>query len=585
MSTNYSKHFPSRKESKKATPQSQPIPGAEQVKNNAGGFVYELDKWALLDRFLILGSEGGTYYVGEKTLTRDNAKNVLDLIAEDGVRVVERIVEISDAGRAPKNDPALLALALAASASLTTEEQKRIRQLEKGKEGGTLIEKGEEELSQLRLRDLYYQEVRQAALAALPRVARIGTHLFHFAEYVQSFRGWGRALRKAIANWYNAKEVEQVIHQVTKYKARDGWSHRDLLRLSHPKTEDKTRNTVYQWITNPKETKLGRSAALAPLRAAVQLSTETNVKEAIKLIKEYGFPREVLATELLKSKEVWATLLTDMPPTALIRNLGKLTSLGLLAPLTAETKLAVAKLTDKEALRKGRVHPFQLLLALEQYRKGHGDKGSLTWAPNQQICDALDEAFYLAFEAVVPTGKNILLALDLSGSMGWTNMFGSNINARTASAAMALITMATEKNYHIMGFTKGAYPSMHSGYPSGLSPLKISARMRLDTVVKNISDLEFGGTNCAVPMLYAAENKLDVDAFVIYTDNETWFGDVHPSQALKNYRQKFGKPSKLIVVGMAGNEFTIADPKDRGMLDVVGFDSAAPAIMSDFIRE
>ncbi len=317
----------------------------------------------------------------------------------------------------------------------------------------------------------------------------------------------------------------------------------------------------------------------------MKLATETDVGEAVKLIKEYNFPREVLATDLLKSKEVWSALLADMPPTALIRNLGKLTSLGLLGPLTAETKAAVAKLTDKEALRKARVHPFQILLALEQYRQGHGDKGSLTWTPNPQICDALDAAFYLAFESVIPTGKNILLALDLSGSMNWTNMFGTNITARAASAAMALITMATEKNYHVMGFTKGKYPSMHAGYPSGLSPLDISPKMRLDQVTKKISDLEFGGTNCAVPMLYAIENKLDVDAFVIYTDNETWYGDIHPSQALRNYRQKFGKDSKLIVTAMAGTEFTIADPNDRGMLDVVGFDSSAPAIMSDFIRE
>ncbi len=263
MSTNYSKHFPKNRKDKRDakfgrfTPQSAPIPGEAQVKNNAGGFVYELDKWGRLDRFLVLGSEGGTYHVGERALTRDNAKNVLDLIAEDGVRVVERIVEISDAGRAPKNDPALFALALAASATLSEQEQIRFRQLEKGKESDTLTADGKDEYSQLRLRDLYYQEVRQAALAALPRVARIGTHLFHFAEYVQSFRGWGRSLRKAIANWYNTKEVDQLVHQVTKYKSRDGWSHRDLLRLSHPKTDDKTRNTVYQWITNPKDTKLG----------------------------------------------------------------------------------------------------------------------------------------------------------------------------------------------------------------------------------------------------------------------------------------------------------------------------------------
>jgi 60 kDa SS-A/Ro ribonucleoprotein len=98
----------------KQTPQSESIPGENQVKNSAGGFVYELDKWNYLDRFLILGSEGGTYYINEQKLTRGNADNVLKCIQEDGVRVVNRIVEISDAGRAPKNEPALFALAMCA---------------------------------------------------------------------------------------------------------------------------------------------------------------------------------------------------------------------------------------------------------------------------------------------------------------------------------------------------------------------------------------------------------------------------------------------------------------------------------------
>ena len=48
-------------------------------------------------------------------------------------------------------------------------------------------------------------ETRAHALELLPKVARIGTDLFHFAEYVQQFRGWGRGLSTAIKKWYNNK--------------------------------------------------------------------------------------------------------------------------------------------------------------------------------------------------------------------------------------------------------------------------------------------------------------------------------------------------------------------------------------------
>jgi 60 kDa SS-A/Ro ribonucleoprotein len=45
-----------------------------------------------------------------------------------------------------------------------------------------------------------------------------------------------------------------------------------------------------------------------------------------------------------------------------------------------------------------------------------------------------------------------------------------------------------------------------------------------------------------------------------------------------------GIAAKLIVVGMLSNGFTIADPNDGGMMDVVGFDTATPQVMNDFVR-
>lgn len=44
-----------------ATPQSEPVPGreAQMERNDAGGYGFTLDAWAKLDRFLVLGTEGG----------------------------------------------------------------------------------------------------------------------------------------------------------------------------------------------------------------------------------------------------------------------------------------------------------------------------------------------------------------------------------------------------------------------------------------------------------------------------------------------------------------------------------------------
>jgi 60 kDa SS-A/Ro ribonucleoprotein len=538
---------------KKKTPQSAPIPGTSQVPNSAGGFAFAVDDWARLDRFLILGAEGGSYYATERKLTRENAQAVLRCLQLDGRRVVNRIVAVSDEGRAPKNDPALFALALAA-----------------------------------KLGDV---ETRRAAFAALPRVARIGTHLFHFAEHVKALGGWGRGTMRAFARWYTEMEASRLALQAVKYQSRDGWSHRDLLRKAHPVAKDDRQQAIFHWMTKGWDA-VGESphpdqvlAMIWAFERAKSLRERADVPLLCALIRDYGLPHECVPTEMKRHPEVWAALLPEMGLTAILRNLGKMTEVGLLSTFSDAERLVVSRLERVDALRAARVHPLQILVALNTYAKGHGEKGKLTWKPRRRIADALDGAFYLAFKAIEPTFARTLLALDVSGSMQSGLIAGlPGITPRVGSAAMALITAAVEPNHDFVAFTNGSHRSMYSarGIGSGISPIDISPRSRLDHVVKAVSDLPFGGTDCALPMLWAAENKVPVDIFCVYTDSETWAGDTHPLQALRAYRHKMGIGAKLVVIGMVSNGFSIADPDDGGMLDVVGFDTATPSVIADF---
>jgi 60 kDa SS-A/Ro ribonucleoprotein len=554
---NYGKHFTTL-----VTPQRAQARG-DQLLNAAGGYAFVLDKWAKLDRFLILGCEGGTYYATEQKLTRDNAKNVQACLAEDGPRVVQRIATISTSGRAPKNAAAIFALSMAA---------------------------GDENPA-----------TRKEALEALPQVCRIGTDLFHFVRDVEGFRRWGRGLRAAIAAWYNEKPIDKLTYQVIKYRERDGWSHKDLLRLSHPTAPTPEHDALYRWIVGgiealSKESARGR--AISPehvpngVRAFEALRAASNRKQVVAMIREHRFTHEMLLTEWKNDAEVWAALLEDMPQTALIRNLGKMTAVGLLAPMSAASRKVAQELTDAARLARARVHPIALLSALKVYEQGHGERAArranaLSWSPVREIVDALNEAFYLAFKGIEPTGKKHLLALDVSGSMTTGAIAGiPGLTPRVASSAMAMATAKAEPNYAVVAFTAapGGYGGQWGGGDPGLMQLPISPRQRLDDVLKTVDNLPFGGTDCALPMVWATKNRVEVDTFVIYTDNETWAGRIHPFQALSEYRQKMGRRARLIVVGMTSTSFSIADPRDPGMLDVVGFDAAAPQVMADFAR-
>lgn len=551
MSASYASHYSTR-----TTSQSEPIPGKAMARNAAGGFAFPVDDWTRLDRFLVLGAEGGSYYATERQLTIENAQAVGRCIAQDGARTVLRVVEISEAGRAPKNDPAVFALAMAAG--------------------------------------LGSPETRRLALDALPRVARIPTALFAFHEAVKGFRGRGRALKRALAHWYTDKDPRSLSYAVTKYQQRNSWSHRDLLRLCKPRipedADERLRlvGKVFSWVVGKQgDGWTPPEPELAPIAAFELAKKATTKAEIVRLIREHDLVRECIPTQWLTEPDVWEALLDKMPLTAMVRNLATMTRVGLLAPLSAAVGKVTSELANLERLKKSRLHPVALLVALKTYAAGHGEKSKHTWSPVPQVVDALDGAFYAAFGNVEPTNKRWLLALDVSGSMGSSMVAGiPNLSAREGACALALVTAATERSHAIVGFTGRGFSTGTRG-PwgiSGVEPLNLSPRQRLDDACRAVAGLPMGPTDCALPMQYALAERLAVDAFFVATDNETWHGDVHPCQALQQYRERTGIPAKLVVVGMTSGGFSIADPNDAGMLDVVGMDVAVPQVVADFAR-
>lgn len=581
--------------------QTERLPNTNQTRNSAGGYSYQADDWTRLRRFLVLGSEGRTYYASEKALTRENAAVVERCFGRDPKKTVDEIVGVSIAGRAPKNDPAVFALALCASQMFDPNKFTPAT-------------------------EAVFGTGRDYALSKLTDVCRTGTHLFQFVETVNSLRGWGTALRKAVARWYTDKSPDDLAYQVTKYAQRNGWSHRDVLRLCHAASP--THDPVFRYVTHGYEALMPdregfrivkgekvpfrypgpafMDASKYPdlLDHVDEVRKATDAKEVARLVRDHGLVREVIPTQFLNSPDVWDALLHagefGMPLTALVRNLGKMTSIGLISPLSATERFVVERLADQKAMKAGRVHPLQFLVALSTYRQGRGEKGKLSWTPSQAVVAALDRAFSLAFGAVEPTGKRFLIALDVSGSMGFpsSHVCGTSLTAREAAAALALVTLRTEPYCHVIGFTGRGYvvnsrPSQarYLNYGagslsgSGVEPLNISAATDLATAVREVTSLPMGPTDCALPWLYAADSGIQADVCLTFTDSETWYGDVHPSVALAKYRDKTGIAAKNVVVGMVANQFTIADPNDTLSMDVVGFDTSVPQVISEFVRQ
>ena len=116
-------------------------------------------------------------------------------------------------------------------------------------------------------------------------------------------------------------------------------------------------------------------------------------------------------------------------------------------------------------------------------------------------------------------------------------------------------------------------------------PLPLSPSMRLDDAVRAVSGLRFGRTDCAQPMLYALERgTLGRCVRLLHRQRNVGRVNLPGAGTAAVTAQRTGIAAKLVVVGMVSNGFSIADPNDAGMLDVVGFDTATPAVIADFIR-
>lgn len=566
------------------TPQSQPIPFREHEmqKNAADGYVFKADDWERLDRFLIMGTEGGTYYTGERALTLDNAQVVRRCLDADPVRTICIIADVSDAGRAPKNDPAIFALAIA------------FAQLRGGK--GAMV-----------------HEVDRATLTAdlrgaLVRVCRTGTHLFQFLQAVTRLRGGGRMLNGAVRYWIESHGNDELAYQMVKYRQRAGWTWRDVFRRFRPKPPTTSgwqaeqpskeaheaamqRRRLYAWAAGKLEqSEKAEGQGFRLPNAVVNFNAAQAASEPGQLgglILRERLPWEAVPTDQLNDPTVLTALLEHMPVMATVRNLPRLAATGVLDdPRALHTVLT--RLRDARRIEQSRIHPVALMIAQHYYEQGANR--NYKWVPNPDIVDALDDAFHLAFKNVEAPGetRRVLLAVDVSGSMD--NKTQDGIPLYKAAAAMAMPYVAcAELETMVVAFDMGNHD--YYGAPrvrAGESPIRhvpLSPRMRCVDAERAIgANSRNWGTDCSLPFRFALEIGVPFDAIIVFTDNETWAGNRHPAEVLQQYRAQVNAKTRVVWCAMTATGSSLGLPDDGLTMGVAGFDAAAPRIVQDFLK-
>ena len=568
-------------------------------------FVYKLSLKDYILRLLILGTTENKYDTRKKGLSADNITYIKNKInSGDGEEICNIVRDVYKEGRAPKQDATMTTIALLC-----------------------------------RAKDL---SIRNMGLQLLDNFKTI-SHLYSWKKYHASIenhttgqksKGFGRAVKRQINNWilsYRDKP-EDLAYQITKYMAREGWSFKNILQCTHVKTgsgddrvfEDKegvvnSKSKRNKNTSPPTELDLVLRYVVNGVEAMDKLATPnllcTNVyqylvnvydamrmqpdkkKSLIELIYTHKLTREQVPTWSLTDTEVLSALLINksktrvtMPLTALLRNLGNLSAHNVFSDNTT-LQLVMKHLVNSDTIKFSKIHPVSVLTAWFTYRNGVGNRGNNSWAPNKDIVKTLEEMFYLSFKNVEPTGKRICFLIDCSGSMCSASLCEGVTCAESAALLAMIFARSETSNETSPDHSFYLFTSKKIGYGggygnTGLTDVSdvIDADADFNKVLNACQRSDWGMTDISMGILEALKYKRKYDAFVVITDNDVNSG-IKPSEAMKQYRSGMKMPNtKLAVIATQGSDYSIADPKDPLMMDMVGFDSHGPKILQDFIR-
>lgn len=498
--------------------------------NNAGTKVFAIGDKEKLERFLMIGTFGGTYYASEQKLTDEATATLIQMIETSPSIVLDLTAKFVREKRLLKLDTALYVLAL-------------------------LVTYGS-------------QQTKNEAYKLVGPFCKTATHLFTFMSMCKDIRGWSKGLCNAVAKWYTSKTEDQLVYQWLKYGNRAGFTHRDAIRLSHPVPVNKRQNTIFHNMVGRNDLLLDNTQFCAYTEVQKYKEHKHSTADIIECIQSGKLTWEMVPTELLNEKPILLQLTSNMPLMALIRNLNRITNADIFARATAQSGAILTRLTDAKEVEESGIHPIFVLNAIKTYAQGHGDLGSLTWSPNQRVLDALNTTFELAFKNIETTNQRVLVAVDKSGSMNH-NATGTKMTCTQLAGAMALTNLKSMNNATVITFD------------TQYQEVQFGARTSYDDVLAKLG--HGGGTDCGQAFKYALDKKLDLDAIIIYTDSETWAGSQTSHDLLAEYRRRYNKNVKVIEVAMVANQFSNY-PSGRDVLRVVGYDSNVPELIAKFIK-
>ena len=475
---------------------------AADTKNEAGGLAYSLAAKEALAQLACTGCFNQTFYAKAE----DQLAKVKDLAAKCDPDFLGKLAIYSREKGFLKDMPAFLVAWLTGR---VTEAQKR----------GATSEA---------------DDINALLWEVFPRVIDNGKMLKNFVQIVRSGetgrKSLGTVPRRLIRSWLENKDDDGIVFSSVGNDPSLG----DVIKLAHPRPMTPSREALYGYLCGAavrsgdgptiRKMKDGKEIPVRAYDFSVLPQSIQDFENFTKVATSERGKLEIpkvpfeMVEGLPLTTDQWKTLALRQSFQSLRQRLNTFNRKGVFGtpdkPDTETIKAVAAKLRDREAIKKAKVMPYQVMIAY------------LNMGPEipRELTEALQDAMEVATENVPVINGPVVVMPDISGSMhspitgerknpktGKTEMHTSKVRCVDVAALVAASFLRTNPQTVVIPFESVA-----------LTNVRLNPRDSVMTNAEKLRSLPCGGTNCSAALKAVNSFKLSPALCVYVSDNESW---------------------------------------------------------------
>lgn len=422
------------------------------------------------------------------------------------------------------------------------------------------------------------EKLRQLAYQLINELCKDTKDFLLFISYASELskqqsiprNGFGHGWRNAINKWYTSKNALNLAECVTKYKSRHGWTHKDIIKLSHPiiRTLEPELQLVFNYIMHglpkTKKTFINETKIKDIIDYIEEVEDFRQCEDAIRvagLIRTSQLTLDHVNSKLMKSSDVWEALVDTMTLSSILENLQKMHNLGILLPESQVTEKLICALTSKDRIVKSKLQPSNFFMTLKNYEDPDGVpiclkrriarkyklRNRMLPSPDRRIIEALYSALNTSFTNVEPTGLRYLITVSIDNWKKKINSESSHLQLTDinkpwvieAACIIALSLIRADDKITISSFTTS----------DGLNarPINIEKNLNFHEAIDIMKSRSTTPPNLGKPILWAAHHRRKYDVFINVIDKMREKFD-YTSRAMDLYKKKMNLPNTRFVL-------------------------------------